>query len=660
MRVLERFLWSLPERVWLHLAKPEQVVAQEEVLVRTLAYLWLTPAQLRRCRALYRCEQSFLQEVLEQVYRPLLQGGKSAPFPIVVLLAVGYALGQVAAPSQHDADGVAAEKDLVLADLTRFIARLNRWLDTILASNDQPGLTEEERASAETSRANWPAVRRFVAHALALEEIGVVGYPHFDPGVCDSSSLYSLLWSSDGHSGAENRLLHGLPPVETLARVEEVEVYLSATEQRIEQCLPPETIFRSVEEDEQWRVKQQRTRGLGSYLIRAGVSSSLANTDGEWQSAMAPGKSRRQMLDLHALAGYQTFAKFIPDPRTTLLLELLRRQQLDPTMTQRTRESTVEGMTRRGSISQLLKWQLALKDTRLPPGEEYSYVYERFFNHKMLYLRRISRQSQDLSLTLLVVIDLSAPSHQFAHHGARVHSILREVCAHLVQDAYQVLWQVPKLFADALIIAHDGNRVVWRSTMVITTGNPSRPIAEDVFLKPLPEWLTPSDGFADPPAYFHFLPAVLISEGRTRGYDDLELGEQIAEIVREARRARMSWVRGMRTGHAGGAALPIADLLVSLVATATPISAVDAAQRYEAITALGLVHQLWLCDVGERVNLRSISGDAEEWADWSSFVDFQQQNPGHTTNQHPTPLRQAFIQDLLRGLLALCEDAEFI
>lgn len=664
MNALEKIIWSLPDRLLLWFAPVHSSVAQEEYVCRAYAYLWIARAQLRQCAELYGSRPSFLQDVLDHVYRPLLSGGQSAPFPVVAYVAVGYTLRHIVTPVRLAGRGSARDGDSAAGTvLPRFIGHLNRWLDEILFFDYPSGATTDEIAQIEIRRANWPALRQFALRALAPHEIGPLDFPAFDPAVCDSERVRTGLWSAHGRSGVEQRLLTDLPPAEQSPQDQMVDGYLSAMMRLIDQRVPPERGYRTGEEDQSQKVWNQQRRAIRYYLNRSGVAIAAPPQDDDKSVLTAARSSARcHLLDLHALAGYQTYAKFVPDTHTALLLELLRRHLIDPTLTQRARESTVEGVARRGSISQVLKWQLALKDDKRPPDEAYAYVYERFFNHKMLYLRRISRQSQDLALTLLIAIDLSAPAHRHAPHGGRAHSLLREVCAHLVQDCFQVLWQVPKLYADAVIVIHDGQRVVWRSTMVLTTGHSTGPFAEDIFLKDRPEWLTDEDNFADPPSYFHFLPVALTSQPHTEEtealYEDLALDEQIAEAVRAAQRARVAWFRGARLGAAaGGAALPTADLLVSVVASAAADN--DALSQFDALQGLGLMQQAWLCDVGEYVRLRLMAADAEDWADWSSLSDFQHQRHGlNTAQQRPSSLRQSFVQELLRALLALCADAE--
>jgi hypothetical protein len=546
--------------------------------------------------------------------------------------------------------------------LPKFIGHLNRWLDEILSFDYPFGATAEEIAQIETRRANWSALRQFVLRALTPHEIGLLDVPTLDPTVCDSERVRMGLWSAQDESGVEQRLLADLAPTEHALQDQAVDDYLSAMIRLIDRRVPPEHGYRAGEKDQSRKVWIQQCRAIRYYLNRSGVAIiAPVQHDGNSTLTAARSPDRAHLLDLHALAGYQTYAKFVPDTHTVLLLELLRRHLIDPTLTQRARESTVEGVARRGSISQVLKWQLALKDDKRPSDEAYAYVYERFFNHKMLYLRRSSRQSQDLVLTLVISIDLSASAHSHASYGARVHSLLREVCAHLVQDCFQVLWQVPNLYADAVIVMHDGRHVVWRTTMVLTTRHSTGPLAEDIFLKGRPEWLTDEDDFADPASYFHFLPVALTSQARGAEteavYEDLALDEQIAEAVRAAQRARVAWFRGTRMGAAvAGAALPTADLLVSMVASAADD---DAVSQLDALWELGLMQQAWRCDVGEYVRLSLMASDAEAWGDWSSLLDFQQQRHGLNTAQpRPSSLRQSFLQEVLCALIALCADAE--
>jgi len=649
--------WSLPERILLALSPESESAHQEDTVEKSYDYLWLTSGQLQRCAEMFH-SRVFLLDLLDRVYRPLLVTGRSAPFPVVVYLAVGYAMREIEIP------GTLSRHIKLRSVIVNFIVHLNDWLSEILTFDFPRHQTQDEMRRVNLRRANWTALNQFIRRALSPREIG--SHAEFlDPGLSDSQKLRDRLQT------VEDNLLNDQQPLLIKNRPREfndLEEYFSEVEERISRRLPQKRYFLSPEEEIHQRAREQQARAVRYYLSRAGVSGLFSSPTHRAPSSIPKeniinsNQAREKLLDLHALAGFQAFGRFYPDERTNLLLKLLRRELTDPTSSYRARESTVDGISRRGTIPQLLKWQMALKDKSQPRGQEYAAVYDRFFHQRMLYLRRVSQRSQELSLTLFFAIDLSAPALQKIANGSRQHSLAREVCAHLLQDCYQVLWQIPKLYADAVIVFHDRCRIVWKSVVVLTEGELEKPIAEDLFLQERPPWLRVGDHFADPSNYFQFILPSLITAPKNSGVErrpeNNSLSEQFIETVRTVRKTRIAWLRGMKNGGAaGGGALPMADLLVTVVVPAQPPPPEESRHYFESLHSQGLLHQFWVCNCTDQIQLQHNFAVKAKSGFPSTLHDFQTQkiNPDY---QPPVSLRQQFVHTLLEGLLMLCAEAE--
>lgn len=656
---LKSYLWSLPERVWLALKSGEALhlqAQQEDLVWRSYHYLWLFPGQLIRCRDLFGT-RSFLLDLMDNVYRPLLAAGRYAPFPVVVYLAIGYNMSCIEIPTR------VASHSIVLAN---YLNALNRWLQDILRYEYlyDPDLGDVQRAKKR--RADWVRLNQFIRRAISSKEIGPnLAHLPMDPSVCDNQVLRDQLWHPDAalipnkeHRPIESRLEESLPPTRQFRSSPEIDAYLSESTLMIDRRFPVEKQRTRAVDETLHKAWQQQTRAVRYYLGRAGIRYLQGQNN---QSFPHLSGSEEQALDLVALAGYQAFGKFIPDDYTTMLLERLRLQINDATVMQRAQQSTVEGIARRGSISQVLKWQLTLKDKGGTLGN--AYVYDRYLNHHLLYLKRVSQRSQELSLTLLIIIDLSADSFKRVAEDRCYHSLAREVCAHLLQDCYQVLWRIPKLYADAVVLVHNGQRIVWKSGMVLTDGSGTNPAAEDIFLKYIPPWLSDESEFDDPATFFQYmLPPLLdksIKENLQENIPPLE--EQIVDMVNLIRRLRISWLGSLpKNKVVSGGLLPVADILVTVNAPSAPFTNRQIEQNYETLHGLGLLHQLWVLNPGERFSFKRLSSQGDFMEYPFRIEDFQLQRRGKDTKLSVPPVRQAFIHEVLNNLLVLCTGVEVI
>lgn len=649
--------WSLPDQVWFFLSGGQEAERQEQRLIADLAHLWLDEGQLRECRRLYGSDLSWLGDLTERVYRPLLVDGRAIPLVAVAQVGIGYTLRRVAIPPALD--GHASEE--LAAAMRTWIAQLNRWLGQQPTLDQMREVSPTERIVSRRQRATWVGLRTFIERSLSQRAISGSGYPALLPRACDGTSLRNALCAAENVDGVEQRLLRGLPPMATSGDGEVVAKYLISAADSIRLRWPPHLTVAGGEEAQMLALAAQRQEASWYYRGRATHSTKQQDTS---TPAVADGQAamgRRRILDMHALSGFQAYGTFSPDGQLSRALDLLRRRQIDPTVTRRSRESTIDGIARRGAISQLLKWQLALSNEGpdVPPGQSHAYLYDRYFNRKLLYLQRVSRQSQELAMTLLITLDLSGASHRRMPDGSRVHSVLREVCAHLAQDSYQVLSQVPKLFADLVLVLHDGANVCWRSSQVIAAdGVPS---AGDLFLKPLPSWLNSDEEFDDPATFFQFLPQRLLAgQAITNDNGQLpSLEEQIANSVRAARRARLMWLRSSKGGATAAALLPTADLLVSITAVPGPTDQSAGGTSLDGLGSLGLTHLPWLCVADEQVELRRPSAASTIDTYYSSLDEFRKLQPGRNpAQQRPVPLRQLFVDSVVHELRSLSNSME--
>lgn len=649
--------WSLPDQVWFFLSGGQEAERQEQRLIADLAHLWLDEGQLRECRRLYRSEVSWLADLTERVYRPLLVEGRSIPLVVVAQVSIGYTLRRVAIPPALD--GHASEEFATAMRI--WIAQLNRWLGQQPVLDQMREVSLTERIASRGQRATWIGLRTFIERSLSQHAISGNGYPALLPRACDGTALRNALCASENDDGVEQRLLRGLPPKATSEDDEAVTKYLTSAADSIRLRWPPHLTVAGGEEAQVLALAGQRQEASWHYRGRATFSIIQQKTSTPSVANRQVTMGQRKLLDMHALSGFQAYGTFSPDGQLSKALDLLRRRQIDPTVTRRSQESTVDGIARRGAISQLLKWQLALSNDELdvPPGQSNAYLYDRYFNRKLLYLQRVSRQSQELALTLLITLDLSGASHRRLLDGSRIHSVLREVCAHLAQDCYQVLSQVPKLFADLVLVLHDGTNVCWRSSQVIAVdGVPS---AGDLFLKPPPLWINPEEEFDDPATFFQFLPQRLLAgQAIANGNEQLPpLEEQIADSVRVARRARLMWLRSSKGRATAAALLPSADLLVSITAVPGPIDHTADHFSFNGFGSLGLAHMPWLCVADEQVELRRLSARSTIDRDYSSLDEFRRLRPGRNpAQQRPAPLRQLFVDSVVRELRSLSNSME--
>jgi hypothetical protein len=462
-----------------------------------------------------------------------------------------------------------------------------------------------------------------------------------DPSICENRFVLELL---SGKFGVEQRLIEGRAPLPGIYPNLATADYMIEMTARINRYLQPPAREISAEGDRRQVVEREQVRAIRYYLTRAGITAA-----GDTQSR-ALGQ-RRHLLDLHALAGYQAYGKFIPDGKTNLLLDQLRRHLLQPTLSYRSRESTVDGTTRRGRITQVLKWQLALDKPEI--------IYERFFNHKMLYLRRVSRKSQDLYTTLLVVLDIGAAAHEFAFHGGRVHSLEREVAAHLIQDCYQVLYQVPKLYTDAFIIVCAEERVLWYTVVELSDGSgKQKDEIKDVFLQPRRDWLSDESATADPTTFFHFLLPMFESAQ----CDANQLEEWLARTIRETRATRASWIKASSHAHEWlGGMMPVADLMITLYLRPSSATSTRIPLWHEGLYPLALSHQLWIgeCD-DHTVTLGQHDASSAEQAVCAlrAFQEQQTHSVEQSSSNRQSSMRQQFIQKNLQALIALCSQVE--
>jgi hypothetical protein len=622
-----------------------QRISHEDTLFASFAYLWLAADQLQLCQQAYRCD-SFLLEVFQRVYRSLLVAGQPQPFPAVAYLSLGYTFHII-----H-----MRERNRAPAEARQCVDALNRWLSESLQYEK---VTDQERY-------NWVALEQFVHRSfaeIALAASRNTGKP--SPALCDG--MLPAICDSDKLS-RKLRDIETQPLTDPYSQDDEniwrrarrtTKKTLEALADQINAALMPQPRGKTETEKRLHIAADQQAHAVRYYLGRAGVAlrippSSEATSERE---VFQPPEPRQQILDLHALAGYQTYGRFLPDTQTDLLLEQLRRRRSDPIVTRQSQEASVEGTTRRGRITELLKWQLALPE---------AYRYDRFFNHKMLYLRRISEKSRDIYVTFLLIIDLSAPASLPVLAGSRRHSIAREMGAHFLQDCYQVLYQVPRLYADAIVVMHDGRSVVWEGTLVLADGTQIHPagVREDLFLQDRPLWLARYTRFADPATYFHFqLPALRCTAQSDDGYP-LSIEDQCVDSVRRVRRDRATWSHLPRSQETAQVIpSPLSDLMVTIAVPARHLSDREIARWLEPMAALALEHRLWACECGvadgvdHQVDLRLFAERPMPWRDWQSLAGFQGQAPTCNSNP-PTGLRQTFVQTLLRTLLDLYADVE--
>jgi len=671
----QSYPWSIPERLWLLFHPPSESALQEmEISALCRNYLWLSSAQLRRCAGLYEvpAQSSFFLNVLDRVYQPLITNGCFAPFPVIIYLAAGFALRQVDLPDQFKTEfGSSRASDqnnrgAPPTEIKNFVNGLNLWLSEILSFDLLKNLSFEERQQAEHNRINWLALNQFVRRALSENEIG----PQFKKIAPDiHKSEYFRQELAEAGDSVEQRLMKGFTPALRQGLSGEykdsMETYLESMSEKVSRWLPRISAYANPQEQEQRKAQEQQERAVRYYLGRAGVNR--ARPDASFDEDNLPENvpyKQEALLDFHALSGYQAFGKFLPDYRTMHLLELLRRQLLDPTATLHSRQSAVEGIARRGNFSQLLKWQLALGE--VPDGErDWRYFYDRYFNNQMLYLRRVSQHSENLSLTMVMVIDQSIQSNRQLPNNQRQHSITREVCAQILQDTYQVLWQVPKLFADVMIFAHDGQSLTWQTSLVLADGSGTKPIAEDIFLKEPPPWLIDDPDIADPATFFQFqLPA--LTSGRrfdpSNFTANTRIAEKIVDSVRLYRHARIGWLKAHDQVQSAGI-LPDSDLLVSVafpVATAATISnsriSENTRELFEITSALGTVQHKWEFDCLEKIEMKLEGSSSEKLL--CNLDEFRRQIPVSEKSGNFS-IRQYFVQQVLEQLFSLCSEMEF-
>jgi hypothetical protein len=641
----------LLERVWNYLSPVGLAAQYEREIQASLGYLWLTHDDLHKSRERYQVPW-FLLSLLQQVYRRVLTAGQYAPFPVVAYLAVGYTLRQIDVRLTNEPRGASVPRESSRAlqrsrsspeVVSAFITELNRWLSTAL---------RYERLD-DFNRHNWLALWQFVHRTL--NEIGPPTAVRLRPDICDSEWVKAYL--IDEIAGVEPRLLRGQPPPRKLRESRVTADYLKEMTELIRQRLRAPFKSQSALEEEQRRIEEEQARAIRYYLGRAGVSpmyeaTNSPDAEGGSKAFLSQARVTRQhLLDFHALAGYQAYGKFIPDTRTNLLLEQLRRQLLEPTIAQRARESTVDGTTRKGKINQVLKWQLALHP---------EYVYERYFNHKLLYLRQVSRKSQNLYFTLLLIIDLAAPSHRQAFHGGRIHGLERETGAHFLQDCYQILYRIPKLYADTLIVLCEGGRILWCSAVELSKGDGQLPDKRnDLFLQDPPIWLRDLSGFSDPSTFFHFLLPMFHPPKSAK--DDL--GDQIVGHIREMRFARAGWYQARNQDRETRVCrLPSADLMVTIYAYPKHSGGTHIPEWYDDLYALALSHQLWMCECGENsIGLFRCGEDTQDQLLECHFSAFQEQQALTLGSRgSDAPMRQQFVQEVLRALINLCTQLEMV
>lgn len=659
------YFWSLPDRVWLQsqsggkydFSRREE---QENDFTRSMFYLWLSPTQFRFCQDVYGTP--FLTGVLDQVFRPLLESGFSAPFPIVVYLTAGYTLGRLDIPREHPS----ARKWQIPTIVNSYINALNVWLEEILRFEYRTRIMENEYGEVTSRPFNWLHVLQFTRRVLSHQEIGVrEEYIVYDASICDSQSLRESLSEGEG-TVWETAFATGTAFKKVPSPDHDLNMYFRRALEQINCRLPPEAPRGELPDQSiKTKIREQQARAVRFYLGRSAIRQGLDLVTGARYDSMLvytySDMVYEQLLDLRALAGYQAFGKFEPDEQTKMMLELLRRQMVDVTMIQRARESTVEGLTRRGSFSQILKWQLALKDITLPEKSRFAHVYDRYLNHHLLYLKRVSERSQEMLLTFLVVIDLSTGSFEKMAEGTRWNSAVREVFAHLLQDSYQIVWRIPKLYVDAVVVIHDGQQILWQTVLTLSEGDAQNPAADDVFLRLLPTYLSSELAFADSATFFQYLvPPLLMQplEYAPVEAKDQKLAESILNVVMATREKRIFWMRGNRktTGASSGGLLPSADLLITLLSSPDPGSAPDRpGEEYDIFGSLALTQHFWMLDMDRsKVRMRLSTQGGEYNSSYAcSLSDFEWQNLINNS-QPPASIRQAFIHEILSGLQALC------
>jgi hypothetical protein len=462
-----------------------------------------------------------------------------------------------------------------------------------------------------------------------------------DARVCQSEKVRGDLWRSNHGRALEQRLLAGLPPVAQPYRDPQgVSRLLEDMGSRILAQISQVPEHESPPERDRRLAVQHQTRAIRYYLGRAGIRRLLG----------AGTRASAYLLDLHALSGYQAHGRFVPDSATHQLMALLRRTRSDPDTIQQSRESAVEGITRRGAVSQLLKWQLALPR---------ALVYERYVNRKLLYHRRVSQRSQDLSVTLVFAVDVTANAARPTAHGARVHSLGREICAHLVQDCHQALWHIPRLFIDAILVMHDQEHLVWKTALALSDGDRKRPVADDLFLRELPAWADEALGLDDPATFFQFvLPALTTPAGVGSGRRHRAGAvAQTIELVGQVRRARLAWLR--QTGRE--AANQATDFVVTTQVVLDGKEGRVAARSWQELRTLALRDAFWACVAADRIELERFEHGRSRAQLSCELTAFQQMLPAAPRigdRERPAPLRQWFVQDLLRSLVSLCTEVE--
>jgi hypothetical protein len=605
----------------------------EEDVRQSFVYIWLEKSDLTKCQKFLSPGPDFLIYLFQQIYRQILIAGRMVTFPIIVYLAVGYLRRQVTLISHDNYPSVDDDVLEAFRIAEKFAGKLNKWLEKVLQYEQ-----EKDPDVRNALRHNWKALEQFLLYAL--HEIGPelsARQIHIDPSLCDSSAIRDYI--DDKDTGLKHSWLQGKYPIPGAFSELNTLKQMSEMVERINRYI------QLSETDKRLSVEREQEHAIRYYLSRAGITEmALNNKNGS-------NRFRQHLLDLHALAGYQAYGQFIPDAKTTLFVEQLRRRLLEPTQTQRSHESTVDGVTRRGTITQVLKWQLALKEPAI--------IYERYFNHKMLYLRRINRKSQDLYATLLVIVDLDEFANQRAFHGGRVHSIEREVVAHLVQDCYQMFAQVPKLNVDVFIVVCHNKCVIWHTMLVLSDGTGKYPAnTNDVFLQHRPpgDVMAKQSGVADPATFFHFLLPTFELRQSAPG----ELEQWIEKNIRSVRHERAKRIKQDKTSELTTDALAIADLMVTLFVGSMDRIQLDESSFHSRMASLGLFSRSW--EIGCNSHKVSLFQGGKSGKKLECDLDaFQKQTPlviGTTPNLLQASIRQQFVQEFLLALIESCSQVE--
>ncbi len=575
-------LWSFPDRLWLRWHAPRN---HESKIINCYPYLCIDPVQMRECRDLYGPfaeSESFLLALLDNSYRPLLEEGYAIPFAMVFHLAVGYTFGQVTfSPLLEEKLSKTNRNQGGETHLfVKYIEQLNFWLrdsqDPRFAPEkaNQDRFTDEEIAQLRKRRANWVSLNGFIRLMFSNSDLGDENF-RIDPQVCDSNKVRENLFSrAILGRGVEPRLVKGYFPTPSFVEYKLLEKYFSKVSEKLAHLSQtsnenkPQEILLS-------KVKRRSTL----YLERAGrtrdesVSDDLREMDLENISSFIT----EQQIDLRALANYQMYGKFDAVTESEQLAEWLYYRANDPEVVHQTRESTVDGITRRGQLYQALKWQLGLPEP---------VVYERFFNNKMLYMKRISSKTQQTRITLLFLIDISDSIWGYTStYTLRPSSIFKEVCAYFAQDFYHKLWQIPQLYANAVFIFYADSHVVWRSVVTLTEGNLQRPIPDDLFLLSPPHWLRAyetKEPFKDPPTYFQWLTPQWLPASWE---NEASLLDQVEETLDDVESAYKMWYRNKT-----GSRRTNTDLLITVTAAESDSSDLP---DFELLGRFGTIHHLW-------------------------------------------------------------------